>query len=375
MTVCIESPTAEIVGRLDALLAAMPAGGEEVAVIVRLAPYDRERYGQPNASYELLIQGRHQASHYGWLSGCEDVLLSEVNRWALDDEAERLHLHAGLVEHNGAGILLVGPSGSGKSTLTAHLVRAGWTYHTDEMVGFDVHRPLLAHSFPRPVSLKEGSWGLFAELPSVQLAQAAPAFYERVNVPPAELGPVRAVDGAEVRAIVFVSADELTREGLVTIGPSEAIERLVADTLDLERAGPAGFGSLVELATRVGSFRLQTRSLGAAEAFLRKLAEEAVVPSVRAIEVSAAATRPPRQDRDDCPRRAAHATGWMLSDGAVIYDHERGVLARLDPTGADVWQRLDGRQPLAEFDDAAIGLVGELASAGLVEIALPTTET
>ena len=44
-------------------------------------------------------------------------------------------LHAaGLVTKDGEGVLLVGPSGSGKSTLAIGLIRAGWSYLSDDAV-------------------------------------------------------------------------------------------------------------------------------------------------------------------------------------------------------------------------------------------------
>jgi hypothetical protein len=44
-------------------------------------------------------------------------------------------LHAaGLVNKDGVGVLLVGPSGSGKSTLAIGLIRAGWSYLSDDAV-------------------------------------------------------------------------------------------------------------------------------------------------------------------------------------------------------------------------------------------------
>jgi hypothetical protein len=42
-------------------------------------------------------------------------------------------LHAaGVVNHEGMGVLIIGPSGSGKSTLTIGLIRQGWSYLSDD---------------------------------------------------------------------------------------------------------------------------------------------------------------------------------------------------------------------------------------------------
>jgi hypothetical protein len=349
--VTITSPEAPITGRFDDLLADVPrpVGDGVRKVIIDVAPYGQDPPGRANATYCVSIDGDRSAAQYGWLSACEDWLLAEFTRWVLDDESDRVHLHAGLVERRGAGLMLVGPSGCGKSTLTAHLVRRGWSYHTDEMVGLDLDAPTTASCFSRPIALKPGSWPWFSELPSVRSASLLVPRLERVHVPTSELGASRGRDGSRIGAVVFLGHPGAGGE-LVRVGPSEAVELLTMDALDLGRAGAAGMAALVELARHAHLVKLVVRDLDRAETLLSTLLDETLT---RPREAMALGIRPgarPRPsgvlapvDADAVVVPDDDVIGWLLEDGCVVYGLEGGVLVRLDPSGAEAWQGLDGR--------------------------------
>ena len=78
----------------------------------------------------------------------------------LDDPAVRCQsqvavVHAGVVAHNGRGILLPGSTGSGKSTLVAELVQSGASYLSDEYALIDVDGRV--HPYPGPLLLRDES--------------------------------------------------------------------------------------------------------------------------------------------------------------------------------------------------------------------------
>jgi len=396
-TIIIESPTEAVVRHFDALLAAMPDGDADV--VARPADIYRNPGTAPaidvrvslaqgatpdDTPFELWI-GSRRAVHSRRLWRSEDEFLVHLNRWALDLTPELLHLHTGLVERDGVGVLLVGPSGSGKSTLTAHLVRAGWTYHSDEMVAIDPAHPFEAHSYPRPISLKRGSWPIFSDLPSVPDPDRAHGDREAVHLPPAELAPVRQVSTANIGAIVFVSyGDEPT--AIRPVGPAEAIEGLTADTLDLPRAREAGMQALVDLATSTHLLRLTFDDLDAAAEQLEgvlKLTPVAHHHTV-AIPPSPAHTFPTEPSAiagGSRVQRGQHVSAWSFGDSGVIYDAEQGLVARIDRTGVEVWQRLDGTSTLAEIagdlapdtlaeaTDGVIAYVRGLSEAHLIDVA------
>ena len=396
VTIAITTPAVEIQQRFDSLLAAMPDGSEsddESRVVdVRVGLLQPRGPSSPGAVCDLWLDGQ-QVLSFAWIWACEDKVLGWLNEWALDSEPERLHLHAGLISKEGAGVLVVGPKGSGKSTLVSHLVRSGWVYHTDEMVGFEPHRPLVARSFARPPTLKPGAWPLFADLPSVSDEECW-RFADRLHIPPGELGPLPTVESTVVRAIVFVSQGDTLE--FSPIGPSKAAELCVADALDLGRIGASGMRALVDLVTGAHLFQLRLHGLDGTASLLSRLLElpsvEGATPAWELTPVDESARAEGVDDLVFTPTaaiapdtrvwRAGRTFSWGLPDGAVVFDPSGGTVARLDPSGGEVWRSLDGRTAaelanqlsggasarLGEAREGITAFFRELRTARLVEV-------
>jgi hypothetical protein len=81
-----------------------------------------------------------------------ELLERELRTLVALDAPEHVFVHAGVVGHRGAAIVIPGSSLSGKSTLTAELVRAGGEYYSDEYAPLDASG--LVHPFPKPLSIR-----------------------------------------------------------------------------------------------------------------------------------------------------------------------------------------------------------------------------
>ncbi len=98
----------------------------------------------------------------------------DVNRSAAGCSGEHLLFHAAALDADGAGLLLPGASGSGKSTLAAALAGFGLGYLSDELVALDLTREWLL-PYPKPISLKAGSFGLLGHLVPCEADRSASA--------------------------------------------------------------------------------------------------------------------------------------------------------------------------------------------------------
>ncbi len=101
----------------------------------------------------------------------------DVNRSAAEASGEHLLFHAAALEVDGAGLLLPGVSGSGKSTLAAALAWSGFGYLSDELVALDLTTGMFV-PYPKPISLKAGSFDLLGQLgPGAAHGSAAAALW------------------------------------------------------------------------------------------------------------------------------------------------------------------------------------------------------
>jgi energy-coupling factor transporter ATP-binding protein EcfA2 len=356
--VAIACSEPEVTRRFDTLLAALPDGDgvEGTLIDVRIA-------SAGGADYDLCL-GANLVATNAPAAACEIEVLQAMNRWALDSDASRLHLHAGLVARSAGGLLIVGESGSGKSTLTAYLACLGWTYHGDEMVAVGPDEACRVRTFPRPLTLKPGSIAL---LPSLWREPRADVADRRHHVAPGELGPVDRHNDLPVKAVVFLSGQRAGPARLVRLGGTEAVERLLANTLDAERAGVAGIRTLVGLASACHLARLDGDSLAETADLLAELIESPLPPRDPPVRLqSFAAGRPyawhPAEEKPrsaigpfSIVRRKVAVEAWVLEDGAVLYDPEWGMLFRFNKQGARVWQALDGMSSLASVAAALAG--------------------
>lgn len=82
-----------------------------------------------------------------------EVLEREVRTEVALRAPELIFVHAGVVAHDGRGLVLPGASFAGKTTLVAALVRAGATYFSDEYAVLD--REGRVHPYARRLAVRE----------------------------------------------------------------------------------------------------------------------------------------------------------------------------------------------------------------------------
>jgi hypothetical protein len=82
---------------------------------------------------------------------------ADLDSHVAECSADRVFVHAGVVEWRGRAIVLPGPSLAGKTTLTTALLEAGATYFSDEFAVLDAEGRV--HPYPRPLGLRDPATG------------------------------------------------------------------------------------------------------------------------------------------------------------------------------------------------------------------------
>lgn len=190
-------------------------------------------------------------SDYEWrfpdLAACLRQLTSVVNEYAVWTHSCAA-LHSGAVRSpKGEVVLLSAPSGNGKSTLTGAFVAAGWDYLGDEAIGL---RPdsLIAVGYPKRLAVGPDSRSVL-NLPDSQSSDLDP-----IEIRPdvvrlhGEVGPTSRV--------VIPSFEQGAQVKIERLVPHEAVADLLANTLNLDRAGQVALDTVCDLAASVPVDRL-----------------------------------------------------------------------------------------------------------------------
>ena len=160
-------------------------------------------------------------------------------------ERRFLLLHAASVERDGRALILTGESGSGKSTLSALLGERGWRFMGDEFVLLDPATGLI-HPFPRPVSLKNESIGLF-NLPDArwgEVIEGTPKGRIRHLIPRG--GAIARMGEVAAPALMLFPRYGST-EAVRAVPPSETFVRLTQASTNYVALAERGFTALTGL--------------------------------------------------------------------------------------------------------------------------------
>lgn len=196
-------------------------------------------------------------------------LIHNLN-WRAVSACRHLVLHAGGVEREGVGVALPGQMESGKTTLTAGLVRAGFSYLTDEAVAID-RETLEVQPYPKPLSIDRGAWPLFPELePHADLASDAYKS-EQWQVPPSAIGGSTIGNPCPIGLIVFPQYSRGARITLEPMRRAEALVELTTNTFSFDAQARGALDLLAEVVRAADCYRLTTGDLGGSVAAVEGL--------------------------------------------------------------------------------------------------------
>lgn len=183
-------------------------------------------------------------------AGDAAVALQDVTSEALAGACRNgLVLHAAAVAKGQLAVVLPGKTGAGKTTLTAHLVRRGFRYLTDEMTYLPFDSSLVG-GFPRPLGLKVSGRGLvdterWEVLPGSSTTLVLPEPAPPAGTPETGLGVIvfpRFAAGAAVSAVRLTAA--------------ATAMRLMGNLLNARNLDGHGFPEVTAAARRTSGFDL-----------------------------------------------------------------------------------------------------------------------
>ena len=248
--------------RIEALLASLRDAGNQdahaVHVVGEPAPHRYSLTATPETvgavdvrrDNELVARALTPGEAAGWL-------IWDINRLAAELSGEHLLFHSGGLEASGAGILVPAVSGSGKSTLTAGLARAGLGYLSDELVALELPgagmRAGRLLPYPKPITVKPGSFGVLADMAPVQLDGEG----DREWQVPVGRGTGRRIgEPCEPAFVVVPRYDESAATALVPISETEAFFTLALHAVNLLQHGRTGSEALGALASQCACYTL-----------------------------------------------------------------------------------------------------------------------
>jgi HprK-related kinase A len=259
------------VAALRRLYAGYPQPGELCDFTVRLeAERPWRRWLRPGVA----IRGDYVLPDAAPLPLAQGLLAAEMgmNLQMALGQKRFLLLHAATIEKEGRALLMTGHSGAGKSTLAALLGERGWRFMGDEFALVDLADGRL-HPFPRAVSLKNESVGLFNGIDPARLGpvlSGTPKGTIRHLRPNAE-AVARMGEPARPVAILFPRFGRDLQAAMREVGAAEAFMRLTQASTNYVALGEAGFAALTGLVAALPSTAIDFADSAQAEALVERV--------------------------------------------------------------------------------------------------------
>ena len=276
----------------------------------------------------------------GFFKSPVDQLMHVLLRSTLDRETDRLHLHAGLVSIDGAGVLIAGYPGSGKSTFVTALVEAGYNYHTDESVGVDRGGRLTP--FPKPISLLNGSHSAFARFDPRQTGLGA-ATDSVWYLPASAIRKSPAPRAPAPSLLVILRYEQNSPLEVEDLHPAHATRLLLSDSADSERIGADGLHIAAQLCARVRCVTMRYGELQPAVATIGTLVRDQGKRSsdVAPLRFNAAVSRD-TGDLRGFVEPVRGLSGCVVDGRCLLRQPGDGSIVELDEASSAWFQLFDG---------------------------------
>jgi hypothetical protein len=190
-------------------------------------------------------------------------------------------IHAGLVAHQGRGVLIAGPSGCGKTTAALACVDTGFCFLGDDYVGIEEAKAgaFVGHSLYNSNRVEPEHLRRFPHLQSHAIEGDA-SQVEKALVLMAEALPQQVGSQAPIAAIAFPWVGSQPQTCFGPLDKGKALLRLAYSSLRIPARGKAyGLDRLGELVARTPTFWLELgRELASIPEQVRRLLDEAGGP-------------------------------------------------------------------------------------------------
>ncbi len=206
----------------------------------------------------------------------DPVRLMEQLEWAimltlLSSKDYFLQLHSAGLVTNDRALLIVGPSGSGKSTQALGMLLEGWRCLSDEIILLEPDGGR-AWPFPRCFHTTAATMRLFPELHRPDNRGVFSDSSGKSRFDPAVIRKDWVAQPVRPSWLVFPENDLAGCVGLIPLGETEALSRLIEQVINLTSFGEKGIEILVRLVRSCKCFRLNTGDVRHARALLSELA-------------------------------------------------------------------------------------------------------
>lgn len=311
----------------------------ETPLIVEVWPID-------NSELLTVTVSNKEGVQYWSRRDAADHLLGTITRNRLDEDVQQPRVHGGAVANERGAVLVLGQSGAGKSTLVAHLAHSGLELLNDEQLTiYDEHG--LVAGFTRPVAIKPGGaaflpgglhGSLLPEGDFVQLLSAT------------QLGTRHCLTAAPALVVLPERSEKMAErtDGVdhEVLAPAEAVEALIANSLDIANRPVAALEAFAWLATEVPVIRLRYASTRDCAQTVHALLSEP--PPVDRLAWTVR-ERTGTEDQPPAPNtggwlEASHAALWVeVGEEVVVYNRATRSVLVLNRAGAAVWRMLPNR--------------------------------
>jgi hypothetical protein len=263
----------EPIGRyFEHVLSGLPTPGDATTeYVVRATPeadtfsLQLVRFGDDNGDEEVVLQSASVA----------DLVTSFVhfvNRKAIAADYAVM-CHAGGVERDGVGVVLPAHTESGKTTLTAGLVRAGFSYLSDEAVAFDPVTHVI-EPYPKPLSIDAGSHHLFPELEPTPAPGDDAAPDDQWQVPPDAIRPGSVGRACAARLVVFPKYEPDATTELAELSQAAGLLELTTNTFEFRSHARRSLEALAEVVRGARCYRMAVGDLDDACALISELVDQ-----------------------------------------------------------------------------------------------------